>query len=82
MTSACSARRPAAGTGAPDRFEAEDVRFHQQLREAYLEIAAGEPGRCVVIDANIDPGTVAARVWAAVRERLFAGGSDNAVRSA
>jgi thymidylate kinase len=23
------------GTGAPDRFEAEDVRFHRQLREAY-----------------------------------------------
>ena len=70
------------GTGAPDRFEAEDVRFHQQLREAYLEIAAAEPGRCVVIDANIDPDTVAAKVWAAVRDRLFAGGSDDVVRSA
>src|SRR5213595_3222119 len=34
-------RRAAArrGAGAPDRFEAEDVRFHQDLREAYRQIA-------------------------------------------
>ena len=25
------------GTGAPDRFEAEDVKFHQDLRDAYPE---------------------------------------------
>src|ERR1019366_7135426 len=28
------------GTGAPDRFEAEDVKFHQKLRDAYRQIAA------------------------------------------
>ncbi len=28
------------GSGAPDRFEAEDVKFHQQLRDAYRQIAA------------------------------------------
>ena len=60
------------GSGAPDRFEAEDLRFHQQLREAYRQIAADEPQRCVLIDANADPGTVAASVWAALRERFFA----------
>ena len=31
------------GTGAPDRFEAEDVKFHQELRDAYRQIAAAEP---------------------------------------
>ncbi len=60
------------GTGAPDRFEAEDVAFHQGLREAYREIAAEEPERCVLIDANADAGTVATRVWAAVRDRFLA----------
>ncbi len=60
------------GTGAPDRFEAEDPKFHQKLREAYRQIAADEPQRCVLIDANTDPGTVAASVWAALRDRLFA----------
>jgi dTMP kinase len=65
------------GAGAPDRFEAEDVRFHQDLREAYRQIAAGEPGRCVLIDADADAGTVAANVWATLRERLFAAGAGN-----
>ena len=70
--SACSARPPAAASGAPDRFEAEDVEFHQELRDAYRQIAAAEPQRCVLIDANADADTVAASVWAALRERLFA----------
>src|ERR1700738_2784949 len=34
------------GTGAADRFEAEDIRFHQELRDAYRQIAAAEPERC------------------------------------
>jgi dTMP kinase len=58
--------------GAPDRFEAEDVKFHQQLRDAYRQIAADEPKRCVLIDANADANTVAASVWAALRDRFFA----------
>jgi dTMP kinase len=60
------------GKGAPDRFEAEDLKFHQQLREAYRQIAADEPQRCVLIDANADAGTVAAKVWTALRDRFFA----------
>jgi dTMP kinase len=60
------------GGAAPDRFEAEDVKFHQELREAYREIAAAEPERCVLIDASADAGTVASDVWAALRDRLFA----------
>jgi dTMP kinase len=70
------------GTGAPDRFEAEDVRFHRQLREAYRQIAADEPKRCVLIDASNDRGTVAAVIWAALRERLFATKTGNAVNQA
>lgn len=58
--------------GAPDRFESEDIRFHQELRDAYHEIAAREPERCVLIDAMADADTVAASVWAALRGRFFA----------
>jgi dTMP kinase len=65
------------GAGAPDRFEAEDIRFHQDLRDAYRQVAAAEPERCVLIDANADAGTVAAAVWAALRERLFATSAGN-----
>lgn len=59
------------GAGAPDRFEAEDVKFHDDLRDAYRQIAAAEPERCMLIDANAAARTVAARVWTAVRDRFL-----------
>lgn len=66
MTRAAARR----GTGAPDRFEAENVEFHQKLREAYREIAAEEPQRCVLIDANADSSVVAAHIWTVLRDRV------------
>ena len=60
------------GNGAPDRFEGEDIKFHQGLREAYKQIATEDPRRCELIDANADADTVAARVWTALRDHLFA----------
>jgi dTMP kinase len=59
------------GDGAPDRFEAEDINFHQGLRDAYRQIAAEEPERCVLIDATASPEIVAAQVWTALRDHLF-----------
>jgi dTMP kinase len=70
------------GAGAPDRFEAEDVKFHQELRDAYRQIAADAPQRCVLIDATADPGTVAANIWAALRDRFFATSAENLASSA
>lgn len=70
------------GGGTPDRFEAEDLRFHQRLRHAYQQIAAENPQRCVLIDANAEPTAVTARVWDAVRERLLAAADVNLVKSA
>jgi dTMP kinase len=70
------------GTGTPDRFEAEDIKFHQDLRDAYRQIATAEPERCVLIDANADASTVAANVWAALRDRFFATGAGSVASSA
>lgn len=58
------------GKATADRFEQEDMSFHEQLRDAYRQIAVDEPERCVLIDANADQEAVAARVWSAVQERL------------
>jgi dTMP kinase len=66
------------GQGAPDRFESESVKFHQELREAYREIAAANPERCVLIDATPDPNTVAAAILTALRDRFFAANTGNA----
>ncbi len=59
------------GSAAPDRFESEDVQFHQDLREAYRQLAVEDPQRCLLIDANADADAVAERIWHALRERLL-----------
>jgi dTMP kinase len=56
--------------GTADRFEAESLAFHEALREAFRLLGAGEPGRCVVIDAAAAKPAVAERIWKTVNERL------------
>ncbi|MAB15359.1 dTMP kinase [Parvibaculum sp.] len=53
-----------------DRFERMGDEFHQKLRQAFLDIAAAEPERCVVIDASRDEDAVAEAIWQAVSSRL------------
>ncbi|MBN8982105.1 MAG: dTMP kinase [Rhizobiales bacterium] len=59
------------GSAVADRFEEEGLAFHEKLREAYRQIAAEDPNRCVLIDANADQQTVGARIWTALRDHLF-----------
>jgi len=60
----------AAGRGEGEgRFEAKGLAFHQRLRAAYLDIAAREPDRCRVIDADGTIDHIAARIDAAVAAR-------------
>jgi dTMP kinase len=58
------------GEAVADRFEAEDISFHRRLREAYWQVAAEEPDRCVLIDAAADVDVVAQRVWGVVASRF------------
>lgn len=53
-----------------DVFEQKDVSFHTRIREAFLEIAEGEPDRCVVVDALQAPGAVLAHALAEIDARL------------
>ncbi len=62
--------RAAQRGGAEQRFESKGLAFHQRLRAAFLEIAAAEPQRCRVIDADAAMEDVAEAVWAAVRDRF------------
>ena len=66
-------RRAAArrGNDVPDRFEAEGIAFHQGLRDAFRQIAADEPQRCVLIDANADSKIVSNNIWGVLRRRLL-----------
>lgn len=62
-------RRARKGEGA-DRFEDEDVSFHQALRQAFLAIARNAPKRCAVINADQSADEVEAAIWETLRERL------------
>ncbi len=35
-----------------DRLELEDISFHEKVREGFIRIAAGEPGRVKVVDCS------------------------------
>jgi len=58
------------GAGHADRFEKEDIAFHQKLRDAYRQIAQEEPQRCVLIDATEEADYIADQIWRVVDERL------------
>jgi dTMP kinase len=66
-----AARRQAAGESL-DRFEREDIRFHQSVRAAFLAIAAADSHRCVVIDDSRSEAEVAQAIWDAIFGRLIA----------
>lgn len=54
------------------RFERLGPDFQVHMRRTFLEIAAAEPARCALIDAEGTEEEVAARVLATVRDRLAA----------
>ena len=53
-----------------DRFEQEDVAFHQQVRDGYLKLAADEPQRWLVIDATQSKEKIAEIIWQRVSQLL------------
>jgi len=60
------------GLDGGDRFEREEPSFHEALRQAFLDIAEGEPERCCVIDATMSIDDVARAVQALVDDRFLA----------
>ncbi|KAA5804778.1 dTMP kinase [Alkalicaulis satelles] len=55
---------------AVTRFEAHPPQFHARLRQAFLDIAAAEPKRCVVLDASQTPDALARAALDAIETRL------------
>jgi dTMP kinase len=60
--------RRAAGRSKHDRLEGESLAFHQRVRAAFLDVAAAEPERYLVVDATSPVEVIAF----AVRERVHA----------
>ena len=62
--------RAAARRDTENRYEAMDIAFHERVRRGFLAIAAAEPDRCVVVDADRAVDEVASDILAAVQDRL------------
>ncbi len=58
--------------GAEDRFERMEIAFHQRMRDGFRDIAATEPERVVLVDAEADADSVSETIFELVRERLEA----------
>lgn len=57
--------------GVPvDRFEAQDLDFHERVRRGYLALAIEEPRRWLVLDAARPVAEVSELAWQEVRRRL------------
>jgi len=54
-------------TKKQDRFEQEALAFHQKVRKGYLELAANDPERFLVIDATQPREKIAEIIWQRVR---------------
>lgn len=67
---AAGLRRAAARHGDAQRYERMDLDFHRRVRQGFLEIARGDPGRCLVIDAAGGIEATHAAVRDAAGERL------------
>jgi dTMP kinase len=53
-----------------DRLDAETNAFHELVRQGYLDLAAAEPKRWIVLDATRSQDDLEQQIWELVRPRL------------
>ena len=62
--------RPRPAHLPPDRLDHESLEFYTQVRDGYLRLAASEPQRFAVIDAEPSPDEVEQAIWQQFTERF------------
>ncbi len=60
----------ARAAGIADRFEREEVAFHERVRAGYRTLAEREPDRWLVVDASQPPAAVTESIWRRVAPLL------------
>ena len=61
-------------TRKQDRFEQENIAFHQGVREGYLKMAANDPERWLLIDASQSKRQIAQIIWQRISQLLSSQG--------
>jgi len=54
----------------PDRFEQEDLAFHQRVRGGYLKMVANDPQRWLLVDGRQPKGEIAKIIWLRVSKLI------------
>ena len=54
-----------------DRFEKEELAFHEQVRQGYLQLARNEPKRFLIVDALLPRNTVTSIIGDRVKRLIF-----------
>jgi dTMP kinase len=54
-------------------LDQQEIAFHRRVRDGYLQMAAGEPDRWLVIDATQPLEVIQALIRARVEDKLNAG---------
>lgn len=63
-------KRRRIGGGEWNRLDAQQLAFHQRVRQGYLKMAAEEPDRWRIIDARRKPDQVQSDIRAAISSKL------------
>jgi dTMP kinase len=53
-----------------DRFESEELPFHQRVRQGYLEMAKSQPQNWLIIDGKLPKEQIAQIIWSRVNSLL------------
>ena len=70
VSEAVAAERQAARGRPADRYDRLGPDFHDRVAEGFRRIAAENPGRCVLVDADADEDAVAEHILRIIRERF------------
>ncbi len=57
-----------------DRFEQEEIAFHQRVREGYLKLVTSDPQRWLIVDASQSKAKVAQIIWQGISQLLSSKG--------
>jgi dTMP kinase len=54
----------------PDRFQTENISFHQRVRQGYLALVKAEPERWMVVDGSQSKEVIAGIIWQKISQLL------------